>query len=265
MGLMYVGTIWLPAKCCPISRKLRWDTISPLMGKPSSLIYAALLQSSGHNSVRPLEDFNDHMLRCHGVELIGEDEWPGGWKGDKKVVGKDKIREREWNTKYLVVSMDVLSVYINRKVVITMPGLGEWSKYTICIGEHSFARITKEYNISRYVHWGLTMRFVAQWLCIKWHQVGGLARGPNQLPEREGHGNNLGSHGFRNQWWCLGAQNCPELTLNSIEGVREFLVGLDSEEWEQLTWTCWHVAQNLRNQSYPRRSPPNPTSPTTQK
>ena len=80
MGLMYVGTIRSPAKCCPISQKLRWDisTISPLMGKPSSLIYAALLQSSGHNSIRPLEDFNDHMLRCHGVELIGEDEWPGG-------------------------------------------------------------------------------------------------------------------------------------------------------------------------------------------
>ena len=46
-------------------------------------------------------------------------------QGDKKVVGKDKIHKRERNTKYLVVSMDVLLVYMNQKVVITMPSLGE--------------------------------------------------------------------------------------------------------------------------------------------
>ena len=46
-------------------------------------------------------------------------------QGDKKVAGKDKIHERERNTKYLVVFMDVLLVYMNQKVVITMPSLGE--------------------------------------------------------------------------------------------------------------------------------------------
>ena len=81
MELMYVEKIRSPAKSSLISRKLRWDisTISPLRGKPLRLIYAVLLQSSDHNSIRPLKDFNDHMfLRCHGMEPIGEDEWLGG-------------------------------------------------------------------------------------------------------------------------------------------------------------------------------------------
>ena len=264
MGLMYVGTIWSPAKY------KNWDGIyllSPPWGVNHSIhfmqcFYRVLTTTqSSHWRISTIICSCDVTERNRLGRMSGREVE----QGDKKVVGQDKIHKREWNAKYLVVSVDFLLVYINQKVVITILGSGEWSKYMICVGECSFSRITREWNISRHAHGGFTMRFIAWWLCVEWHQVGGLVWCPNRLPEREGHGNSLGSHRHCNQWWYLGAWNCLELTLNPIKGIGKFLAGLDSEEWEWPTWTCWHVAQNLGDQLYPHRSPPNPTGPTMQK